>query len=122
MKKLFLSFVLLMVLSSQVFANDPFDTTDKALFTASTIALVADWSQTRYIAAHPDRFYEQNPILGRHPSKQKVDLYFAGTIVGNYLIADALPSRYRKLWLGGVLAIELLLVAHNKHIGIKFHF
>lgn len=120
MKKLL--FVLLMVLSGQVMAAQEFDATDKWLLAASTMALAADWSQTRYIAKHPDKFSEKNPILGKHPSTQRVDVYFAASIAANYFIANALPSAYRKTWLTGVTVFELGFVRHNYSIGIRSHF
>ncbi len=39
-----------------------------------------DWLQTRQIALQPNRFYEYSPILGKHPSVERVNLYFTSTM------------------------------------------
>ena len=95
---------------------------DKALLATSTALLIVDWGQTRYIAKNPDRFHELNPILGRHPSVGRVNTYFATAIIGNYLLADWLGPTNRKLYLGGITALETVVVIRNNGIGIKVAF
>ena len=103
-------------------ASEPWDTTDKVLGYTALGAAVADWGQARYVADNPAKFEDRNPLLGPHPSRAKVDAYFIGAIGGGYLIADGLPSRYRKLFLGGTAIVELRVVHHNRSVGIGFRW
>ncbi len=103
-------------------ANEPWDTTDRVLGYTALGAAVADWGQARYIAENPAQFQDKNPFLGKHPSRAKVDAYFIGAIGGGYLLADALPSRYRKLFLGSTAVIEISVVHDNRAIGVGFRW
>lgn len=82
---------------------------------------IADWSQTRYIARHPE-YHEVNPILGEHPSTGKVDKYFAASLLVKNGVFFALPEKYRFYWAGAQIGISAGLIAHNNSIGIKFDF
>jgi hypothetical protein len=93
-----------------------------------------DWMQTRQIAesSRPRmdaygrmvtrHYHETNPILGKHPSKDKVDLYFTiggvAKVGGLYL----LPRPYDFLWGGAWILINLRNVVHNKSIGLTLKF
>ncbi len=89
-----------------------------AVFTLHTI----DWGQTRTIAKNPDRYYEINPILGKHPSIGKVDTYmFIGTIV-RPVISYHLPPKYRKWWQYLSIGTSGAAVANNYNAGIKVDF
>ena len=89
--------------------------------TAGTF-LLADWATTRYGSRHWDEgYYESNPILGRHPHQDRVDLYFLLAIPAVYLAADAFPE-HRTLILQIVSGIELVAVGNNLRIGWKLNF
>jgi hypothetical protein len=103
-------------------ANQPWDTTDRALGYAALAVTTADWAQARYIARNPAQYQENNSILSAHPSSGQVDAYFACAIGGGYLLADALPSTYRKFFLGGAAVFELSVVLHNRSIGVGVRF
>ena len=84
--------------------------------------LLADWATTRYGTRHWDQgYYETNPVLGRHPHRDRVDLHFLMVIPAVYLFADYLPA-YRREFLMGVTAIELGYVAKNLRIGWQIKF
>jgi hypothetical protein len=94
---------------------------------------VADWMQTRAIADEPKRFYETNAVLGRHPEQSAVDAYFTATLIGHYLIADALPRRWtvpgtaytvnpRGIWQWFWIGVEANCVRHNHAIGVRVRF
>lgn len=108
--------------TSQAVSADDWDTVDFALLTAATTALVLDWGQTRRIARNPDEFYEKNTLLGDHPSTGDVDKHFAAALLGTIVIAEILPSYYRKTWLGVVTAVEVGFVQQNYQLGIKMDF
>ena len=53
---------------------------------------------------YPDRFYEINPILGRHPSKGKIGIYFSLSGIGTLLIAHFYPElRFPLLTISGLV-------------------
>jgi len=103
-------------------AGDAWETTDYALAGAAVAALAVDWGQTRHIAKNPNRFSEQNPILGPSPAVGKVNAYFVGAIVGTVALAYVLPGDWRQLFLAGVLTVELGVVQQNRSLGIKMAF
>ena len=96
----------------------------QALFVASNVAIVADWATTRYGVTHgfPNNTYETNPILGRYPSRDRVDLYMIGILVSNYYITDWLSPQYRGFYLTW-RTIEHGTAAHgNVQLGWKMQF
>lgn len=108
--------------SNTSFANDKWDNSDKALFATYTVVRAADMAQTINIARNPDRFHEMNPLLGRHPSEQKVIGFFIISHALIWLAADYMPPKARKLFLTGGIAIEAGFVANNSRLGIKVSF
>ena len=83
---------------------------------------VADWSQTRYIARHPGQYYEINPIIGKHPSVDKVDRHFVASLILKNGVFFALPEKYRFYWAGANIAIGTAVVLHNNSIGVQMRF
>jgi len=83
---------------------------------------IMDWGQTLEIARHPEKYYELNPILGRHPGVGKVNTYFLITGIGHTLISAALPKKYRRIWQWFTIGIESSVVLHNFRIGLKVRF
>lgn len=116
MKRLIL---LLLFVPSLAFAQ--WTNEERAWLAASSAALAADWAQTRYIAQHPQQFHELNPVLGLHPSVGRVNNYFLGALVGNYLVADYLSGQ-RRNWLVGVTVLEGVVVARNMGLGVRMSF
>lgn len=97
-------------------------TTQQKLLGASAVILHAvDWGQTRYIANSNGRFYETNPFIGKYPSEDRVDAYFAITGLGLLALAHLLPE-YRTVILGVWLGVELAATGNNYRIGIKVDF
>ncbi|WP_250454457.1 hypothetical protein [Caballeronia sp. ATUFL_M2_KS44] len=85
-------------------------------------ALSLDWLQTLTIAGHPQTFTEVNPILGRHPAKWQVSLYFIACMLLTLLVAVALYVTGHTT-IGICLAIALALfeavvVIRNKVLGV----
>ena len=130
----FISLVIVFFFNFPVHAGDwfsPLSKADVALVAADTLLLGADWSQTRYIAAHPDTFHETNGIIGGHPTTGRVNAYFGAVIPLYWLTAYALPSKedhgykrfinreYFSITIG---AMEGITVGKNAsiRIGMKF--
>ncbi len=86
----------------------------------STLHII-DWGQTRYIATH-DQYYERNYFLGKYPSIQDVDIYFASMLAGHTLVSYLLPPDWRKVWQYVWIGVRFKTVADNYSIGISIHF
>lgn len=103
-------------------AGNPWRQEDTLRQTAFVGITTIDWMQTRQIADNPNKFYETNPILGRHPSKNEINLYFAGSVLAHTAIAAALPHGWRDWWQSLAIGLETGVVAHNASIGIRVGF
>lgn len=122
MKKALVIALLLLTAAMPARAADPWSTQDVALQATYTVLHVMDWGQTRYIAAHPDEHFERNPLLGRHPHKDTVDLYFAGTLVAHTVVTHLLPREWRPYWQAVTIGLEGSCVGWNFAGGIKVRF
>lgn len=90
---------LLLFLFSPLIANagEKWSNSDIALESTWQILHILDWRQTIQIARNPDRYWERNPLLGEHPSEQKVNLYFLVGAVLHPIVTEVLPNKYN-LW------------------------
>lgn len=117
----------------------------QAIFTGVQFA---DWSQTRWMAKHPissgdtETYIDKdgncanrsgttinseiNPILGKHPHKDKVDIYFATSAIVSAVVSHYLPDVVkacggsdraaklsRNVWQSLGIVVEGGFVAHN---------
>jgi hypothetical protein len=95
---------------------------ERAWGVAAGALLLADWATTRYGSRHwNEGYHETNPLMGRHPHQDRVDLHFLIAIPAVYLFADYIPA-YRREFLMGVTALELGYVANNLRIGWQIKF
>jgi len=94
---------------------------DYGLAVGSTALLVADWSQALQIADNPARWYERNPLLGRHPSEGRVNTVASLVVVTN-VGALLLPKTPRRIWYAAVTVVEIVAVTHNLSGGISIGF
>ena len=85
---------------------------------------IIDWGQTRYIAEHPDRFYEKNIdwAIGKHPTVNQVDNYMAASAVLHFAVSYFLPSGWRDAFQYITIADKLNATVNNASIGIKVSF
>ena len=111
--------IILVLIPSMAMSWDSKDTYYQGAVVAS---LLVDMTQTLHIADNPDKYYEMNPLLGAHPSKEKVVGYFMGGIVTHTAIAMALPPEYRRIWQCVWIGIEGATVYRNYNVGVKFDF
>ncbi len=82
-----------------------------------------DWAQTRHISRNYDKgFHEQNPILGRNPSTDKVDAYMGLAALAHLFVADKLPPNLRKIFQNSLIGLEAGAVGNNEYRGIKAKF
>lgn len=129
--------ILLLLLPIQAMADwSTSDTVRQSIFTA---LMVADWGQTRYIAKHPDQYYEKiNKILDSQPSPRSVNNYFMAATVAhyaisrygiplimpaiNYVFTEASVSDVRAGWQYVSIGFETNMVSRNYRLGINFNF
>jgi hypothetical protein len=73
----------------------PLDGVDIGLLAKGTVLLIVDWGQTDWATWHRNEYYETNKILGKYPSRGKINIYFpiciATNIVGAYLLPQQIP-------------------------------
>jgi hypothetical protein len=94
------------------------DTAREAAY--QTLAAV-DWAQTLNIQTDPTR-HELNPILGQHPSQNKINKYFIITGLGHAAIAYMLSPTYRKIFEISTITLEVGTVGHNITVGVGMKF
>ena len=95
--------------------------TDTALQLSYTALHIADWGQSLDIENHPNHF-ETNPVLGSHPTRGEINTYFATTLALHWLIARALPQKWRNQFQLGTIALEFDVVSDNRSAGIRVNF
>ncbi len=83
---------------------------------------IMDWKQTIMISKQPDKYYEMNPILGRHPSKGKVNTYMSVCAIMHLGISHILPQKHREYWQYITIGMSGTTVLHNFSIGLKVSF
>jgi hypothetical protein len=112
----------LVLIVSNVFAGDKWDKIDYFLLATATATHTLDYSQTLHTARNPDNYKDLNPMLGDHPSEVSVRNYFIVSMVAKIVIAELLPSKWRKAWLGGWTLVNGACVANNYSQGLKFEW
>jgi len=91
-----------------------------SLLIASSGLLIADWKQTLVIAKNPDMYYEKNVIIGKHPSEDKVNLYFGTCLLGNVLLPKLLTDKQQTYWYVGLIILESVVIRQNLQLGLNF--
>ena len=117
-----LAALLFVLLAPNAFAGDRWDRTDKILLGTCLAAEIMDYGQTTHIARNPKDHFEYNPFPGDHPSPARVKAIFLIGAAANIIIAELLPSKYRKLWLGGMTILSGTAVLRNHGQGISFEW
>jgi hypothetical protein len=116
--------LLLLLPSKTVQAQEPWSDRSKFWAATSAIALANDWATTRDMThRYSEGYHELNPILGRYPSRDRVDLHFLIAVPVVYLIADNIESdRNRTRWLQLVTLVEGTVGLNNVRIGLRWGF
>lgn len=81
-----------------------------------------DMMQTLKIADNPDRYYERNPILGDHPSREEVLAYFGVSYLAVTTAAIFLPPEIRPYLQYAVIGVSAACVGNNLSIGLGMGF
>ena len=83
---------------------------------------VIDWGQTLEIARQPEDYWEVNPIMGRHPSVGRVNLYMGVSAVVHGVVSWVLPDEVRKWWQYVSIGVSGACVARNFNIGLGVRY
>lgn len=89
---------------------------------SGNLLLLADWNMTRQIAGHPELYREHNPILGEHPSRRRVDAYFAGVIIGANVADHYMGPKASNIMWGVINVVQIGAVGNNYSIGLRIEF
>ena len=122
MKSIICVFLLFVSLSIKAEPFEGWTKEEKSWFAAAEVFHVTDYLTTRNMLYAQQGYYETNPILGAHPSPDRLNIWFAGWLVGNYFISDALSHEHRLLWLKIYTAIEVGATANNLYVGARITF
>jgi hypothetical protein len=66
--------------------------------------------------------YEQNSILGRHPSDAKIIGYMTGGVILHAVVSHYLPKPWRNIWQIVFIGIESNSVYNNFRLGGKVSY
>ena len=120
-----LLFVMLAFSSAAIGAEEWFGSLNRNEIIAETVFVglaVLDWNQTLQIAKHPDRYSETNPVIGNHPSTERVNLLMPAGIALHALVTYALPRKYRPFWQYVWIGEETACVYQNWKSGLTVRF
>ena len=101
--------------------QEPLTKKDKSLIVTSTILQGIDMLQTLEIANN-DKYYETNPILGKHPSEFQVIAYFVTRAYTLSELTKMTPLKYRGFTHAFNIAYNYDVVRKNHSIGIRIDF
>lgn len=121
MRKLLLLLLLLPFTAHADYAD--WNKYDKELFWMSTTAIALDHLTTRDLASRYDEGYrERNPLLGDHPDKDTVDLFFLVNYVTHYYLTDYFQGENRPYYLMTRLVVNGAASINNFNIGLGIRF
>lgn len=119
MKKLI--FIVLLFISTPCLAEN-WTSADTNREAAYLVLHGIDWAQTRYISRNPDKYREQNSIVGHHPHTDRVDAYFILTGLAHVYVASILSPEWRRPFQYVTIGLESGSVVNNFNIGVKVGF
>ena len=100
-----------MMLGSQCYSFDQWDTYDVMLYVGAEVALLADVYTTE--RGLDKGGHERNQVLGKYPSDTRLVMWFIGGSVGRLAVAHVLPSTWRKVYLGSCMGISAGFARRN---------
>lgn len=103
-------------------AHDPWTKAEKAKETAWLALHAVDHKQTQYAMDRPNEYKELNPILGKHPSKGRINTFMLTTAIGHFLITNYIPKEHRAFWQNFTLGTKAAVVGWNFHVGARIEF
>ena len=76
-----------------------------------------DWKQTISVTKS-DRHWEMNPLLGKHPTEKRVNIYFVVVVLILASLMLSLNSPYNHLLIGWCLGSEFITCFWNWRQGL----
>jgi len=80
---------------------------------------IIDWKQTIMIVENPNRHWEVNNIMGRHPTKKRVAAYFSVCLIIIFVAFHFLPYPLEYVFIAFVAGIEAGVTWLNHQNGLK---
>ena len=124
-QRIFLNIKILIIISillTPCFCYSEWNKQDTILETTWLIIHIIDYRQTLFISDNYNKYYERNPILGKYPSKDKINYYMLTTGLIHPVVSYILPKKYRTMWQGITILGSGYCVLNNYSIGIKMEF
>lgn len=120
MKILLAAALLVLLAATPSFAYEPAPWGTDATLRELTFdaLLVVDWGQTRRVAENPQKYTENNAILGPHPSVGQVDTYMISMFFLHFMVSYLLPEDWRATWQMVSIGVEGSVVAVNISYGL----
>jgi hypothetical protein len=115
----------LLLLSSSAFADSyTWRTIDTYHELAFQTLNIIDWGQTRFIAKHPDQFFEHDyyGLIGSNPTTGRIDAYMAESAMIHFVVSYNLPSSWRSVFQYVTIGCKLNTDIRNSSVGIKVSF
>jgi hypothetical protein len=100
-------------------ASTQWTTTDTILEVASEAGLAGEWAQ---MTNAPSICGIDQKIMGAHPKRANLNMYFAGWLIAHPLISMVLPGPYRNAWQGATIGFEIVVNQRNAAVGCRIHF
>jgi hypothetical protein len=120
--KKILATTLLLISTATLADNRAWTTEEKAWLGTAVAFTVTDWATTRDLSRrYNEGYHENNPILGKHPSTGRVDLYFVTAGLIGYTVADNLDqsrTTFLQMWTG----VSIFYTNRNLNLGLKMKF
>lgn len=119
-----MTMVRLLVLALLLFSNGAIAQmtgTEIAKEAAFASLVLVDYRQTLDIKNRPG-LYEQNPVIGKHPSDARLRNFCLGTVVGHLAVSYFLPRPYKAYWQNITIVIETGFVSQNARLGLSVNF
>lgn len=95
---------------------------DRYMFGAWATTVAMDTMQTLDIRNHAN-LRELNPLMPSRPTHKAVALHTGSSLLLGYWFVDqVIPPGYRTTVLGTMIGIELVIIQHNRSIGLHFAY
>ena len=129
-------FIILLLVFCSTAASANFDSAarSKTIVNASALLMAVDWLQTLDIERHPGDplnypytkpLHETNPILGRHPTRQTINLYFVSKLAFHFWINNSnttLSKKVQPYWNVFSVVDSSYHVQRNYELGLEVKF
>lgn len=121
MKKLLLALLCFPLLAQAEYKD--WDKWDKEMFWTTTALIAVDHLTTRDMASRYDEGYtEKNPLLGKRPDTDTVDIFFLVNYISHYYITDYFQGDNRPYYLMTRLVVNGAASINNFNIGLGLRF